>query len=156
MSKVFFGGMPTEIDVKKLREAFPEINEGDEIAHEQIEKLLNLDRNANRYRTVTEVWRKKLLNEGTDMGAVAGVGFRCLNPKERITRSVEGFQSGTRKQLRAVRRSALVRTDDPILGRKQDLLRRYGAAIANEANSMMREIEPPKPQQQMSRFPPQQ
>lgn len=156
MSKVFFGGMPTQIDVDKLREAFPAIEEGDEIRHEDIESVLGLERGSNRYKTVVEVWRKKMLNDGVDLGALAGIGFKSLNPTERIEKSVDGFQSGTRKQLRSIKRSQLVRTDDPILTSKQDTLRRWGVAMADSHNKMMKEIEPPKPQTQMPRLVPKQ
>ncbi|KQP36110.1 hypothetical protein [Pseudorhodoferax sp. Leaf274] len=155
MSKVYFGGMPTEPDVKKLLAAFPDIQEGDEIAHEDIERVIGHKREDNRYRAVVAAWRKRLLNdENQDLGAVSGIGFKCLAPDERISRSVDGFQSGTRKQLRSVRRAQLVRTDDPILTAKQDGMRRYGLALADQAAKMMKEIEPPKPQAQMPRLVP--
>lgn len=120
-----------------------------------MEKLLGFKRDAARYRTVTSAWRKSCLNDdGKEIGAVAGVGFRCLNAAERISGSVKGFQQGTRKQMRSVRRSALVRTDDSNLQRKQDLLRRFGTAIAQEANTMMKEIEPPAAAKQLPRLVP--
>lgn len=155
MNKLFLGGVPTEVDVRKLREAFATIKEGDEIAHEQVEQVLSLARTTNRYRGVTLSWRKSLQRDhGIQLGAVAGVGFRCLNPQERVSDGVKGFQSGARKQLRAVKSVAMVRTDDPQLQAKQALMRRYGAAVANEVNSMMREIEPPKAVEQLPRLVP--
>lgn len=155
MSKLFLGGVPTNADVRKLKEAFPEWIEGTEVSHEQVEKVIDLSRDSNRYRTVTMAWRRDLLtHSGIDLMAVAGIGFRCLNPSERIAASVDGFKSGTRKQMRAVRRSALVLTDDPMLIKKQDVLRRFGAAIAQEAGAMMKEIEPPRAQQQAPRLVP--
>ena len=36
MSKMFFGGMPTELDRRKLRERFGIPQEGHEITHEEI------------------------------------------------------------------------------------------------------------------------
>lgn len=149
MGKAFFAGLPTEIDVRKLRAAFPKVSEGDEITHGQLEEALGFPRSKNRYRTVTNAWRKQLFNEGLDLGAVVGVGFRCLTAPERISGSIKGFQAGTRKQLRSVRRAVVVRTEDPILVHKQDLLRRAGAAIVKEANTLMREIEPPAAARQL-------
>jgi hypothetical protein len=155
MSKMFFGGMPTDIDVRRLEEAFPKLQEGDDISHEQVEAVIGVDHTKSRYRVVTNAWRKQLLRDSNiELGSVSGVGFRCLKPEERISGSVKGFQQGVRKQMRSVKRSALVRTDDERLMKKQDLLRRYGAAIVNEATNMMKEIEPPKPQAQMPRIGP--
>ena len=153
MSRLFLGGVPTNADVRKLKDAFPDLTEGTEIRHEEVERVLELSRESSRYRCVTLAWRRDLLtHSGVDLGAVAGIGFRCLNPSERIAASVDGFKSGTRKQMRSVRRSALVQTDDPTLLKKQDVLRRFGAAIAQEAGAMMKEIEPPRAQPQAPRL----
>lgn len=155
MSKVHFGGMPTEIDVRAITEAFPDLREGTEIMHDEIVRVIRVEHGSNRYRAVTEAWRRQMLNQhNVEIAAVPGSGFRVLPPDERISGSIKGFQIGMRKQLRAVKRSGMVRTDDEGLRRKQDLLRRYGAAIASEASNMMKEIEPPKPQQQMPRLVP--
>jgi hypothetical protein len=145
MSKMFFGGVPTALDVRKLQEAFPALSPGDEIEHEQIEAVIEVDRASSRYRTVTNAWRKHLLTDANiDIGAISGVGFRVLLDHERISTSVKGFQSGVRKQIRCVKRAILVRTDDEILRRKQEVMNRLGIAIASQATTMMREIEPPK------------
>lgn len=153
MSKLFLGGVPTNADVRKLKEAFPDLTEGSEITHEEVERVVQLSRESSRYRSVTRAWRRDLLtHSGIDLAAVPGIGFRCLDAGERIAASVDGFKSGTRKQMRAVRRSALVQTDDPMLVKKQDVLRRFGAAIAQEAGAMLKEIEPPRAQQQAPRL----
>jgi hypothetical protein len=155
MGQVHFGGLPTNIDVRKLREAFGSLREGDEITHEMIEEVIGFKRDSSRYRTVTLAWRTALLKEdGIELGAVTGIGFRYLNASERIASSLRGFQSGTRKQMRSVRKAVQVRTDDPTLIKRQDLMRRFGAAIAAEATSMMKEIEPPKSQSQLPRLVP--
>ncbi|MBX3703979.1 MAG: hypothetical protein KF822_09415 [Steroidobacteraceae bacterium] len=153
MSKPFFGGIPADIDVRKLEERFGDPQEGQEFGHDEVEAVLGLERGSNRYRTVTDAWRRRLLNQrNIEVGAVPGVGFRCLTPAERVDGSLKGFRTGTRQQLRSVRRAAVVRTEDEGLRHKQDLLRRYGAAISAEASNMMQEIEPPKAQPQMPRL----
>lgn len=152
MSKAFFGGLPTALDLRRLAEAFPQIEEGDEITHEEVAEVLEVDQTGNRYRTVTNAWRKQLLNEhNVELGALPGIGFRSLTPSERVSGGVKGVQSGTRKQLRSVRRVALVRTEDEQLRNKQHLLMRYGAALQSMASTMIKEIEFPKPPEQMPR-----
>lgn len=151
--KLFFGGLPTEIDVRKL-EALGDLPVGREISHEEIEALLELDRNAGRYHSVTGAWRKAKLRDGTEIGAVSGVGFRVLNEVERVDGGVKGVQQGMRKQLRSIKRAVIVRTDEPALIRKQDLLRRLGAAITKEATDVLREIAPPKAEPPAPRTPP--
>jgi hypothetical protein len=146
MSKAYFGGLPTAIDVRKLSDSFGEPDVGRTITHEEIEAALGIEHASNRYRTVVLSWRRKLLSESNiELGAVPGVGFKVLAADERISGSISSFQCGTRKQMRSVRRAMLVRTDDEILRRKQDVMQRTGSAIAAQASVLMKSIEPPKP-----------
>lgn len=155
MSKVHFGGVPTDGDVRNLMEHFGQLKPGDEIAHEDVEQVLHSTRNTSRYRTVTGAWRKKLMREhNCDVAAVPGVGFRCLTDAERVAAGVSGVQSGLRKQLHSVVRADRVQTDDESLRSKQDVLRRYGVALRAEATKAMRMIEPPNPAEQAPRIVP--
>ena len=152
MSKVHFGGTPTGIDVRKLREAFGEPPPGTDIPHEEVEAALGIDRHSTRYRTVTNAWRKEMLKDhNIAIGAVPNKGFRSLDSGERISGAFAGVNSGTRKIMRSVRSSEHVRTDDPVLGKKQELLRNYGIAVAKEQGAMRKQIEPPKPAQILPR-----
>lgn len=153
MSKAYFGGLPTQPDVNRLNEAFA-LKVGDEIRHEQIEAVLGVSRNSNRYRTVTNAWRNNRRMYGLELGSVTGVGFRVLDPAERIDRGYADVRSGVRKQLRAIDRTSAVITDDPALQKKQEVLHRYGLAVRREATEMRKQIEPPKPQAQLPRAAP--
>jgi len=147
MNKQYFGGLPTNLDVRKLRKAFDPLHVGTEITYEMVEDVLGIAQDKPRWKTVTAAWRKQLLNEeGLDLGiGKAGVSFKCLNEKERIDDSIGRFKQGTRKQMRAVKRAIVVQTDDPLLQKKQDSIQRFGAAIMHEANLMQRSIAAPKP-----------
>lgn len=144
MTKIFFGGVPTDADVRKLEDAFgvPEI--GTEIPHEDVESVLGLNRKQSRYITVTGAWRKRMATtHNVEIAAIPKVGFKCLSDKERIEFGMKGFQSGMRKQGRSVRKVSHVRTEDPVLLKTQDVMRRYHIAMTQQAASMMKEIEPP-------------
>ena len=146
MSGQFFGGLPTAMDVRRLNEIFNNLTEGEEITHEQIEQAIGQDRKSHRYRTVTIAWRRHLLTEkNIEVGAVPGLGFRVLTPSERMSGGIKGFQSGARKQMRSIKRTILVRSDDPTIIRQQEIMQRIGAAIVHQASTMMKEVEPPKP-----------
>lgn len=151
--KAFFGGMPTGVDVRKIDSAFQNLAIGDEVAHDDMERVLGIARTQSRYRTVTNAWRKSKLRDGVEIGAVASVGFRVLSEVERVNGGWKGAQQGIRKSMRSIKRGVVVRTEEPSLVKKQDLLRRLGAAISAEATAVIREIEPPKPQQQMPKRP---
>lgn len=153
MSKLFFGGIPTAPDVKKLREAFPKIEEGTDFTHEQIQAVIGLHPKSTRYRCVTLAWRKEMLNEhNVEIAAVATIGFRALAGPERLDTNVRGFKQGARKQGKHLRRVGMVRAEtlSQIEQDKQQHVMRLGAAVLAQAASMMKEIEPPRAQQQIS------
>lgn len=154
MSKAFFGGMPTSLDVTKLIDAFGKRPEGAQITHDEIESVIGVERNESRYRTIALAWRRKMLSDSNiEIGAVKGVGFEVRSPEGRVSNSIKGFQSGTRKQMRAVKHALLVKTDDPVLRQRQDLMQRFGAAIASQAGSLMKDIETPKAVEALPRAP---
>ena len=90
MSKLFLGGVPTDIEVRLLNEEFGQPEEGQEITHEDVEKTVKLNRKTSRYRAVTLAWRRALLEEhNIQLGAVPSVGFRCLNNSHVPSTSVQ-------------------------------------------------------------------
>lgn len=151
MSKIFFGGIPTAPDVKKLREAFPKIAEGTDFTHEQISAVLGgMDPKSSRYRCVTLAWRKEMLNtHNIEIAAVSNIGFRALCGAERLDTNVKGFKHGARKQGKHIRRVGMVRAETLTEQEQSKQLHfmRLGAAVLSQASSMMKEIEPPKPRE---------
>ena len=152
-NKMFFGGMPTGPDVRKLITAFGKPTPGTEMTHEEIEEVLSISRKENRYFAVTGAWRKQLLkDDGIDIGAVAGIGFRSLLDGERVSNGISGVQQGARKQMHSIKRATMLETDNPELQKKQELLTRYGIALQGEVNTMLKQIAAPKPAEQMPRL----
>lgn len=60
---VFFGGIPTDVDVAKLEEAFGTPTEGLVLHYEDIDEVLGMTKDEPRWRSVVGAWRKKLLRE---------------------------------------------------------------------------------------------
>lgn len=153
MSKLFFGGIPTAPDVKKLREAFPRIEDGTDFTHEQIQAVIGLHPKSARYRGVTLAWRKEMLKDhNIEIAAVAAVGFRALTGPERIESNIKGFKHGARKQGKHLRRVGMVPSETlaPSYRDKQTHFMRLGAAVLSQAGAMMKELEPPRAQPQIS------
>lgn len=77
-----------DADVELLLGRFRDlIPDGRTIAHEEIETLLKLNRRQSRYHTVTNKWRRIILNEQRvflDGRAAHGAGFVALTPDEMI------------------------------------------------------------------------
>jgi hypothetical protein len=147
--RMYFGGMPTNMDVKRLREELVMI-EGDEVTHEQVEKILGVKHTVTRFRTITDKWRRvMLIDEGLEIVALPGLGFRCLLPDERVGYNFKGFKQGTRKQGRHLRRAAMIPRDRVSEKEvvKLDHFQRLGALLMGQAHSMVRQIEPPPPRE---------
>lgn len=88
MSKdLYFGGIPTEPDLKKIKEHYPDssLQKGQIIFYEDIERILGVAKNTNRFRAVTNTWRKQV-NEaiGQRIGTEKGVGFKILTEPEKV------------------------------------------------------------------------
>lgn len=60
--RVYFGGVPTEPDVKKLLERFDveDMIPGHEIKYSEVSEVIGQPKEASRWRTVTTAWRRRL------------------------------------------------------------------------------------------------
>lgn len=95
---IFGGGVPTAPDVKKLVDSIGIPKEGDVVAYTQLEKLLRLNRDSFRFRTVLNAWKRKLFAENNVlMTSVPTVGYKAADPSERIVDSKSRVRSGFKK-----------------------------------------------------------
>ena len=96
-----FHGIPTITDVAKLQETIP-LEEGQEVTHEQIEKILRISRGTTRYRTVTFRW-KKLIYEKYNKLLVPRfrVGWIVANAHLRMDAAARRNKSGVRQIVTA-------------------------------------------------------
>lgn len=62
MAKVFHGGVPYAIDVKRLMEAFPvpTLTEGRVISHEHFAAVIDVPKGSQRYYSVINSWRSQI------------------------------------------------------------------------------------------------
>ena len=109
----FQDGMPTGPDVEKLLKAFPELSNGDRIEYQSVKKLLNLDWRSNRWKSVTDAWRKRLeIDHGIIIKCDDGKAFYAATPGQ-ISSSIYGVLMGVGRKLKRTRRKAIrVNTDD--------------------------------------------
>lgn len=142
MTKVFYAGLPTELDVRKLLDAFGVPAIGTVLSHDEIAAAIGVKPSSVRYRTVVTAWRKKLeVLHQVRLGADRGRGFKSLDERERIDESTTATREGLRKVARAATRAASVDTDDAQLRTRRDVLVRFAAHMKAEAN---RQLKPPK------------
>ena len=100
-SGVFFGGIPTEIEVERLRKAFPLPTPGQKITHESIASITGNAAKTCRYRTVLVAWRTKLRHDGIYLKAITGVGFTVCTAGELVDESGKKLYSAGKRIKRS-------------------------------------------------------
>lgn len=110
--RMFFGGIPTEPDVRRLMDRFGDPGPGMLIEYETLEKEIGKPRTSSRFRTVVSAWRARLLKEHNRVGmAVPSRGIRILREEERAGHAASGHRRGVRQVVRSARDAALIRLD---------------------------------------------
>lgn len=135
--RVFSGGVPTDPEVRALRDAFPDssLNIGDVIAYEEVEKIIGSSKASNRFRAVTTRWRGMVERESGRIviGTEAGVGFKVLDNVQKIDLGNSKLASAVRSSRRAYVLTARVEVAELSEEEKARLLtlqRRSAAIIA--------------------------
>lgn len=152
-AKVFRGGIPVEPEVKALMEQLaPDWKEGEVMPYSRIEAVVGCAWRSNRFRTVLESWRNRLMREqNIDTAVVPGVGVKRLLPVERITASQDDGRSATRKLRRAKVRVDVVPAEKLTEAERHSKDHTScvlgGALVA--AQQACKSFSPPKPQAQL-------
>ena len=134
--KPFFGGMPTEMDVKKLMSTFPKLHAGLQISHGEIELLIGVKKDTSRYRTIVNAWRQKIFKEQNEwFGSIPGVGYKVLSPEERRDFTVEIGGGIAKKARKMVKHAITIPTEkmSDLDKRSVDTLRLYSMRLAQES-----------------------
>jgi len=105
MGKPYFQGIPTRIDVDLLIKEFGVPKEGAIIGYAEIAKAIKVDRDSNRFKTVTTSWRKLLFRQNNVvMDAIPNEGFLILPPPGRVQHVARKGNSG----MKLIRRAGAV------------------------------------------------
>jgi hypothetical protein len=144
MSKQFFGGVPTDIEVKQLSERFGVPVAGQIVTYESITEAIKVDKSTYRWRTVVTAWRKKLEREhNIILKAIDNVGFEALNAAGRVELSARVFKQAVRRTGRAANIAA--QTNRAELSEDQrkvcDHIQNTGAALRLAAAQASRQIK---------------
>jgi len=140
-----FGGVPTREIVEKLM--LLNAAEGASIDYKTLEDIIGEKWNTPRFKTCTNVWRRRLEQAGLRSIAQGGQ-FYFLTADERLTHNDKGF----RKVARGTRRlSKRVHNDDPRKFSSDERRSiyvnqmRHASALVSAVNSATREIAMPSP-----------
>ncbi|CAB4196166.1 hypothetical protein UFOVP1299_59 [uncultured Caudovirales phage] len=139
MSKVFFGGLPTDAEVKALLALYGAVTPGTFISHEDIAALTNTKVKSSRYLTIVMVWRKRLLNDhAIVLKSIRGKGYVSLSDVEKIDAATDKFATGTRTHQRAIIIGSAADREqlDSVTAAKHDHLMRLGALTINSGREL--------------------
>jgi hypothetical protein len=122
MARTFFRGVPTEVDVRRLEDAFGLPAEDTLIEYAAIEEALQLAKESNRFETVVRAWRDKLYDQyNLLLVAVRGQGLKAATPDTRVSVASKKQQQGRKLIMRGTH--IAVRTDAERLsdGKRREL-----------------------------------
>lgn len=101
MSKQFFAGLPTEIDVRALVERFGVPEVGAVIGYPEVEAVIKCKHGSYRWGTVTHAWRKQLYKLHNVVFRARDGEFTALNAEERVDLGGDRVQRGFREFRKA-------------------------------------------------------
>lgn len=135
--KVFFGGVPTDPEVRQLRDAYPDadLQPGAVIPYDDAAAVIGSPKDSARFRTVTTRWRSMVERESGKIviGTEHGVGFKVLDNVQKISLGNAKLASAVKSSRRAYILTARVETKGLSQEEKDRLLllqRRSGALLA--------------------------
>lgn len=145
MSKLYFGGIPTRMDVDKLMAL--DLKAGDSISYQQVKQTIGVDHTENRFWSVTQAWRKRLFREHLLQVICEGGSFHVLTADEALglgRRNVTRIQRFARRTAVAVEAIPV----DELTGKNKDdynLVRRAAHMMLDATRTAAKEIAPPSP-----------
>jgi len=110
-ARPYKAGIPTAIDVRKLRDAYPDevLVVGFSIKHEDVASLIGAHPKSERFSTVTTMWRRQVETDtGLVLWAPRNKTYCVANPKEVLTLTKCKTASAVRAVVRSKDLSHLV------------------------------------------------
>jgi len=110
----FRDGLPTKPDVDLILKTWPNLSIGDRISYEEMETCLGIKWKSARFDSVTDRWRRRMVDEGFIIDREKGIGFYVLPPKN-IQENTYGLLKHVGKSARKQRRAVLtIRTHEGV------------------------------------------
>jgi hypothetical protein len=137
----FFGGIPTDIDVRRMRDAFPKdtLKEGKLITYEEIENVIGSKRKEFRFKTVTNRWRKLVEKEcEIVIGCVPSKGLIVNDDHEKVDLMGTKLRSAARACKRSLVVSSRIETKNLTAEEKKEFTHRGACAGAMIASARIR------------------
>lgn len=145
MDRIFRGGVPYAVDVKRLSEAFPvpSLTEGRIIKHVQLEDVLDLKKGGHRYYSVINSWLSHMKNEnGIVMVWEPSEGVTVLDPAGILAYTENRTRHKIRQTIKAAKGAAWVPENrlDPIGQQRLLHFRRLASNMCDSLDAARREM----------------
>jgi hypothetical protein len=100
--KIGFGGIPTDIDVRRLLDRFGVPKPGTIITYKEIGAVLKLSHKDSRFWSVTCAWRNQLWRQNNRVSsAIPNEAFEFLDSHQRVAFTEKKAKEGIRKVVKA-------------------------------------------------------
>lgn len=100
---LFFGGLPTKIEVDRLMTKFGVPKEGEKITWQQVAEVISVPPRTNRFVSVVQAWRRLLFREhNTYMTCDGDNAIYAADPDTRVTKSAHKVANSRRAIARAI------------------------------------------------------
>lgn len=102
-------GLPTGPDVDLLMKTWPEPKIGDRFEYDAIAKLIGVDSKSARFTTVTNVWRRRMIEKSVVIECEAGEAFYVADIRQIAAKSYSVLHTIGRKAKKQRRKLASFR-----------------------------------------------
>lgn len=109
----FKDGLPTGPDVTAIQKEFTRLVPGDRIEYELIETIINCKPGTQRWRSITDAWRKRELENGIVIECEVGAAFYVMTAEQILEgRTYDVLKHIGNKARKNRRCLGTIRTDD--------------------------------------------
>lgn len=129
MNTLFLGGIPTEPDVKRLRDKYHALTVDQIIPYADLEASIGSKKGTARFGSVVGAWRKWLFGQhNIILDAIKNTGFKVANPESRIIGCGDRYKRGLKQISKSGNIAA--QTDSATLSDEQKRLRDHLIKVA--------------------------
>lgn len=152
---LYFGGMTTDPEVKRLRESFPPatLSPDSTVSYARISEVIGVPHEAHRWKTIVGRWRKIIEKEDNVM-LLAQAGKECFvvaTNRDRLHCGIEQMGHAKRRIGRAMVRVARVDFEEGPERDKAEHFKMHASMVVNQLSVARRALPAPKAVDQSAR-----
>jgi hypothetical protein len=147
-------GLPTSPDVTMIQKQWPELKVGDRIAYEEIADLVGIKIRSNRFKSVTDAWRKRELEAGKVIECEIGAAFYVASCEQVSAKTYVVLKTIGRKAKRHRRHLSVQRPENDLQRSTVEHQARLMQSVEKDARKARMNLLPSTAVQQPPRIEP--